>query len=77
MYDQLIPNIKKLLDDREMSLYRLAHEMKGDAKTNLPWLSRLMNGKIDTPRLESIHAIANALAVPIEKLIGKGYEKKF
>ena len=76
MYKRLIPNLQAILDEREMSLYQLAHRMKGKPKTNEPRLSRIMRGKT-VPQLESVFAIANALEVRVERLLGEGYHKNF
>jgi transcriptional regulator with XRE-family HTH domain len=77
MYEQFIVTLRAILEERGISPYRLAEMMKnGKPTTNRPWLWRILNREIN-PTLDSIAAIANALDVKVEKLLGEDYQKNF
>ena len=77
MYDQFIVNLRAILTERGITPYRLARMMhNGKPATNEPWLSRVLKREI-VPTLDSIAAIANALEVKMEKLLGEDYLKNF
>lgn len=65
------------MEKQGLSPADLVKKMKGNPKTVGPDIYRLFNGKIAFPSLERYHAIANALGVKIEEILGKDYWKHY
>lgn len=57
--------IKRLMYKREISIYKLS-KMTLISESHL---GKLINGKIDNPRIKTVKAIAKALGVDINEII--------
>ena len=59
--------IKDLMKEKNMSLYRLSKE----TGISDSLLGKILNGKVENPRIQTVKQIAKALNVTIDEIVNK------
>ena len=62
-----IRKIKDLMKEKNMSIYRLSKE----TGISDSLLGKILNGKVENPRIQTVKQIAKALNVTIDEIVNK------
>ncbi|CUP62470.1 conjugal transfer protein TrbA [Anaerostipes hadrus] len=60
-----IRKIKELMKEKNMSIYRLSKE----TGISDSLLGKILNGKVENPRIQTVKQIAKALSVTIDEIV--------